>query len=58
VAEAFAANFAKRDFTPHLSQITPRCFIRLYFAAQHSQSVTGQKILAQKQAVALGLKVR
>jgi len=33
--------------TPHLSQITPRCFMRLYLPHKHSQSVTGPKILAQ-----------
>src|SRR5258708_31332708 len=34
--------------TPHLSQMTPRCFIRLYFPHRHSQSVTGPKMRAQK----------
>src|SRR5438046_10762277 len=33
--------------TPHLSQITPRCFMRLYLPHRHSQSVTGPKIFAQ-----------
>src|SRR2546429_3094529 len=36
--------------TPHLSQITPRCFMRLYLPHRHSQSVTGPKILAQKRS--------
>src|ERR1700685_3385511 len=44
--------------TPHLSQITPRCFIRLYLPHKHSQSVTGPKILAQKRPSRSGLKVR
>ncbi len=42
--------------TPHLSQMTPRCFMRLYLPHKHSQSVTGPKIFAQKQAVALRLE--
>src|ERR1035441_9118057 len=33
--------------TPHLSQMTPRCFMRLYFPHKHSQSTTGPKIRAQ-----------
>ena len=44
--------------TPHLSQITPRCFIRLYFPHRHSQSVTGPKIRAQNNPSRSGLKVR
>src|SRR5580692_205419 len=44
--------------TPHLSQITPRCFMRLYFPHKHSQSVTGPKILAQNNPSRSGLKVR
>src|SRR5713101_7572393 len=30
--------------TPHLSQTTPRCFMRLYLPQRHSQSVMGPKI--------------
>jgi len=30
--------------TPHLSQMTPRCFMRLYLPHKHSQSVTGPKM--------------
>ena len=44
--------------TPHLSQITPRCFMRLYFPQRHSQSVTGPKILAQNSPSRSGLNVR
>ncbi len=44
--------------TPHLSQITPRCFMRLYLPQRHSQSVTGPKILAQNRPSRSGLKVR
>src|ERR1700750_1506104 len=33
--------------TPHLSQITPRCFMRLYLPHKHSQSATVPKIRAQ-----------
>ena len=44
--------------TPHLSQMTPRCFIRLYLPHRHSQSVIGPKILAQKSPSRSGLKVR
>src|ERR1700689_4178219 len=44
--------------TPHLSQMTPRCFIRLYLPQRHSQSVTGPKILAQNSPSRSGLKVR
>ena len=44
--------------TPHLSQMTPRCFIRLYLPQRHSQSVTGPKIRAQNRPSRSGLKVR
>ena len=44
--------------TPHLSQTTPRCFMRLYLPHKHSQSVTGPKILAQNTPSRSGLKVR
>ena len=44
--------------TPHLSQITPRCFMRLYLPHRHSQSVIGPKILAQNSPSRSGLKVR
>ncbi len=44
--------------TPHLSQITPRCFMRLYLPQRHSQSVIGPKIFAQKRPSRSGLKVR
>src|SRR5437899_2531754 len=44
--------------TPHLSQITPRCFMRLYLPHKHSQSVTGPKILAQNRPSRSGLNVR
>jgi hypothetical protein len=44
--------------TPHLSQMTPRCFIRLYLPHRHSQSVIGPKILAQNSPSRSGLKVR
>jgi len=44
--------------TPHLSQITPRCFMRLNLPHRHSQSVTGPKILAQNNPSRSGLKVR
>src|SRR5262247_1162018 len=44
--------------TPHLSQTTPRCFIRLYLPHRHSQSVIGPKIFAQKSPSRSGLKVR
>src|ERR1700756_4558800 len=42
--------------TPHLSQITPRCFMRLYFPQRHSQSVTGPKMRAQNRPSRSGLK--
>src|SRR6202046_1287680 len=44
--------------TPHLSQMTPRCFMRLYLPQRHSQSVTGPKIRAQKRPSRSGLNVR
>ncbi len=44
--------------TPHLSQITPRCFMRLYLPHRHSQSVTGPKMRAQKRPSRSGLNVR
>src|SRR5215204_318890 len=44
--------------TPHLSQITPRCFMRLYLPHKHSQSAIGPKIRAQKRPSRSGLKVR
>ena len=44
--------------TPHLSQMTPRCFMRLYLPQRHSQSVIGPKIFAQKRPSRSGLKVR
>ena len=44
--------------TPHLSQMTPRCFIRLYLPQRHSQSVIGPKIFAQNRPSRSGLKVR
>ena len=44
--------------TPHLSQMTPRCFIRLYLPQRHSQSVTGPKIFAQNSPSRSGLNVR
>src|SRR5258708_16313963 len=44
--------------TPHLSQITPRCFIRLYLPHRHSQSVIGPKILPQNRPSRSGLNVR
>ncbi len=44
--------------TPHLSQITPRCFMRLYLPQRHSQSVTGPKIFAQNSPSRSGLNVR
>ncbi len=50
--------FACVTSTPHLSQITPRCFMRLYFPQRHSQSATGPKMRAQKSPSRSGLKVR
>ncbi len=44
--------------TPHLSQMTPRCFMRLYLPHRHSQSVTGPKMRAQNSPSRSGLKVR
>ena len=44
--------------TPHLSQITPRCFMRLYLPQRHSQSVIGPKIFAQNRPSRSGLNVR
>ena len=44
--------------TPHLSQMTPRCFMRLYLPHKHSQSVTGPKMRAQNRPSRSGLKVR
>ena len=44
--------------TPHLSQITPRCFMRLYLPQRHSQSVIGPKIFAQNKPSRSGLNVR
>ena len=44
--------------TPHLSQITPRCFMRLYFPHKHSQSAIGPKMRAQNSPSRSGLKVR
>src|SRR6516225_3981907 len=39
--------------TPHLSQITPRCFMRLYLPHKHSQTVT----LGLERAVVDGLRL-
>src|SRR3954467_15019834 len=50
--------FACVTSTPHLSQITPRCFMRLYLPHRHSQSVIGPKIFAQNKPSRSGLKVR
>ncbi len=50
--------FACVTSTPHLSQITPRCFMRLYFPHRHSQSVTGPKMRAQNNPSRSGLNVR
>ena len=44
--------------TPHLSQTTPRCFMRLYLPQRHSQSLTGPKIWAQKSPPRSGFRVR
>src|SRR5216684_1283437 len=44
--------------TPHLSQMTPRCFMRLYLPHKHSQSVIGPKIFAQNRPSRSGLNVR
>ena len=44
--------------TPHLSQTTPRCFMRLYLPQRHSQSVIGPKIFAQNRPSRSGLNVR
>src|SRR4029079_16031650 len=44
--------------TPHLSQITPRCFMRLYLPHRHSQSAIGPKIFAQNKPSRSGLDVR
>src|ERR1700733_12756555 len=44
--------------TPHLSQITPRCFMRLYLPHKHSQSAMGPKMRAQNNPSRSGLKVR
>src|SRR5947209_1092793 len=46
--------FDKVTSTPHLSQITPRCFIRLYLPQRHSQSVTGPKFLVLSKRSAAG----
>src|SRR5678815_2828319 len=48
--------FAWVTSTPHLSQITPRCFMRLYLPQRHSQSATGPKMRAQKRPSRSGLK--
>src|SRR5262249_6975004 len=50
--------FERVTSTPHLSQITPRCFMRLYLPQRHSQSVTGPKMRAQNKPSRSGLKVR
>ena len=50
--------FAWVTSTPHLSQMTPRCFMRLYLPHRHSQSVIGPKILAQNRPSRSGLNVR
>ena len=42
--------------TPHLSQITPRCFMRLYLPHKHSQSAIGSENAGAEQAVALRLE--
>src|SRR5713226_3928990 len=44
--------------TLHLSQITPRCFMRLYLPHKHSQSAIGPKMRAQNSPPRSGLKVR
>ena len=42
--------------TPHLSQITPRCFMRLYLPHKHSQSWRGAEDAGAEQPVALRLE--
>ena len=42
--------------TPHLSQTTPRCFMRLYLPHKHSQSVIGTEDLGAEETVPLGLE--
>ena len=49
---------ARVTSTPHLSQMTPRCFMRLYLPHKHSQSVIGPKIYAQNRPSRSGLNVR
>src|SRR6202040_71047 len=44
--------------TPHLSQMTPRCFIRLYLPHRHSQSVTGPKMRAENKPSRSGVEGR
>jgi len=36
MTEALATNLLSVTSTPHLSQITPRCFMRLYLPHKHS----------------------
>src|ERR1700689_1803051 len=50
--------FERVTSTPHLSQMTPRCFMRLYLPQRHSQSVMGPKMRAQKRLSGSGFKVR
>ena len=44
--------------TPHLSQMTPLCFILLNLPHRHSQSTVGPKIRAQNRPSLSGLNVR
>src|SRR5213595_3260249 len=39
---------ARVTSTPHRSQITPLCLMRLYFPQEHSQSRVGPKMRSQK----------
>src|SRR5436305_14549942 len=43
--------------TPHLSDVTPRCFIRLYLPQIHSHSVPGPTLRAQKPPPRSGSKL-
>ncbi|OIQ63373.1 hypothetical protein GALL_550860 [mine drainage metagenome] len=44
--------------TPHLSQMTPLNFWRLYLPQRHSQSFTGPKMRAQNRPSRSGFKLR
>src|SRR6059058_897688 len=58
IDDALGLTRARVTSTPHRSQITPLCLMRLYFPQEHSQSRVGPKMRSQKRPPFSGLNVR